>query len=414
MFRKHWIPPLPLLFGQLSFVFSWLLLFDIGRRGAGETSFEAFAWVHAIVLGWVTTTALAVLIHVVPNFVDVEWRGEGVARASVPGFMAGVVILLAGFLVENVTLLQIGGILTLAALAAYVTCALTTLAQAFRGERVERAVARAFSLTLLFLIVTATLGAAFTFALGGVLSPRMLLHGPAAHAVLGIGGWLTLLVMGVSARTMRPMSGTRSRFAALHIGGSSALMAGIIVATVGILVASPAAAFTGFIIAGIGGLLYAIDIFDIVVRATNPHVAPRLLMFFGACCSVAAAVSAAFAVLGADVGACAVYLALIGWIGSAVVAHLHHLGIRLLITYVSGDDDETRPWEVLTPSLTWLTVALYVAAVLFGAFGWGLDSGAFVEMAGAAGVLSWIVMMGNVTRALRRLQSRDARSYSLL
>jgi len=414
MFRKHWIPPVPLAFAQLAFALSWWLLFDIARRGAEQTSFEAFAWVHTIVLAWVTTIALSVLLHVLPNFVDVLWRGENIARASVYGFMAGAVLLTGGFLAENTSVISLGATLTFVALAFYASCALATLAQAFRSERLERAVARAFSLTIVFLLVTAILGVVFAFALQGLVNAHVLVHGPAAHAVLGIGGWLTMLVAGVSARTMRPMSGTRSRFPVLHIVGSTALLAGIILAAIGIAISSATTALRGFIIGAIGATLYSWDIADILRRASNPHLAPRLLMFFGSVCSVCAAIFGAASVLGADLGAAAVYLALIGWIGSAVLAHLHHLGVRVMLTLVLGDDDETRPWEVLNARLTWATAAVYVLAVVLGTIGWATHNAAWIEPAAVCGLLSWLIMVINVTRASRMAQSRAAQSYSLV
>jgi len=412
--NRHWIPPAPLLFGLLAFVFSWLLLFDVARHGMEPGSFEAFAWIHTVALGWVTTVALAVLIHALLNFVDVTWRGDAVARGSVYIFIAGVVVLVIGFLTANVAALQTGASVACVALLAYICCALATLAQAFKGERLERAVARAFTVTLLFLVAAAILGTVFTFALGGMLNARILATGPPAHAVLGIGGWLTLLVVGVSARTLRPMTGTRSRFPALHIGGSTALLLGILLATVAIAVWWPVAAFTGFVLAALGAVLYFCDVADIVRRSTTPHLAPRMLMLFAAGCCVASAVLAAGAMLGANTGAAAVYLALIGWIGAAVVAHLHHIGVRVMLTFVLSDADETRPWEVLTAQLTWSTAAFYVAAALLGTLGLCFQVATLVETASACGTLASIIMIANVMRAYRTARSRAARWYSLV
>ncbi|MBV9272094.1 MAG: hypothetical protein JO165_13455, partial [Candidatus Eremiobacteraeota bacterium] len=213
---------------------------------------------------------------------------------------------------------------------------------------------------------------------------------------------------------LRPMTGTRSRFAALHIGGSSAILAGIVIAEIGVLGGWPALAFSGFIVGAIGALAYLIDLADVFRRATTPHVQPQLLMVFGALCSFVAMLVAASAMLGKDVGAAAVYVALIGWVGSAVIAHLHHLGVRLLLTIVRGDDDETRPWEVLTPHLTWLTVALYIAAVVLGALALNLHHFAYLEIAAICGILAWIVMVVNVTRAYRVAQSQGVQSHSLV
>ena len=89
-------------------------------------------------------------------------------------------------------------------------------------------------------------------------------------------------------------------------------------------------------------------------------------------CALLAAVTASLLALGAASGqawaSAAIYVALLGWIGSAVVAHVHHIGIRVLLTNVRGEDDETCPGAILFPPLTWATVAVYEAAVILGAW----------------------------------------------
>jgi hypothetical protein len=56
---------------------------------------------------------------------------------------------------------------------------------------------------------------------------------------------------------------------------------------------------------------------------------------------------------GAPWGADAVYVLLIGWIGPMVNGPLCHIGIRLIAAMVRGDEDQTRPGELLVSPLSW-------------------------------------------------------------
>ena len=93
--RKHWIPPAALVYAHLAHGFSWVLLLWAAWSQSVH-GYTGFAWIHTIALGWVTMSAFAILIHAMPNFVDVEWQGEKVARWSLVAYGAGVALLLCG------------------------------------------------------------------------------------------------------------------------------------------------------------------------------------------------------------------------------------------------------------------------------------------------------------------------------
>jgi hypothetical protein len=64
---RFWIPPLPLAAGLVFQLGAWaLVIADAVAPGAGLE----LAWVHAVAVGWLSATALAVLLHVVPAFTD--------------------------------------------------------------------------------------------------------------------------------------------------------------------------------------------------------------------------------------------------------------------------------------------------------------------------------------------------------
>lgn len=403
---RGWIPPLPFALGILSFGLSWIALFEVARSGSFGPSFLTFGWLHIVALGWLSLIALSVLLHAVPEFLDVPWKSRPVARASTLFFAAGVALLLAGFFFTNSNALQIGAAIALLALIVYMAAVVEPLRAAMKStDRVTRAVARAFSGTFAFFILTALFGTAFAYAMNGHMPASWLQNLPHAHAILGIGGWLTLLVVGVSARTMAPIAGARARRPLVHIIGSSTLMLGVIVAAIGVGIANVPTAIVGCALLVIGTLSYASDIIDVISRATVHHRPPQVLMIFAASFAVIAAILATCAAAGKPTANAAVYAALIGWIGSAILAHIHHIGVRLLLTTVRGEEDETRPEKVLTTQITWTTLALYELAAILGTLGLiingavGTSAITCVEIASIAGFLAFATTLTNLAKA---------------
>jgi len=399
---RGWIPPLLMALGIAAFGASWVALAAVARDGTFGASGPALAWVHLVALGWITTIALAVLLHAVPGFLDVDWSGPSaiVARACSAVFPFAALGLVAGFLFASPATLAIAGSVVLAAIAAYVAAVFAPLHAAMGGDGVRRAVARAFAATLCLLVLTAILGVTFAYALDGIAPPTMLAGAPQAHALLGIGGWLTLLVAGVSARTMGPIAGARPRFRALHVGASSALLAGTLVAAAGAWMANAPALFTGCALLTAGALAYAADVADVLRRATVPHRAPQAFMAFAALWAVVATLLLFAGAADASHASAAVYAALIGWIGGAVLAHVHHIGVRVLLTSVRGEEDETRPWRVLAPPLTWITFGAYQAAAVLGTAGAYLGDGRAIAFAAGAGLLAFAALALNGARAV--------------
>lgn len=247
------------------------------------------------------------------------------------------------------------------------------------------------------------LGAAFTLALDGRAPTSLLLRGPAAHAVLAIAGWITVLTVGVSARTMRPICGLKSRYPKLHIFSGSALWAGTLIAALGLWFGAQWFAVAGFAFLLAGIAIYAFDMLDIIAHATVAHRPPQMLMAVAVVFAVLAAIAAIFSMYGIPLAPAAVVAALLGWAGSAVLAHLHHLGVRVIITFVRGDDDPTRPWMVLQPALTWTSAIAYVLAAVCATAGAALDAGTLVQAAAVLGAVSWVSLAVNIAGAPGRL-----------
>lgn len=421
---RHWIPPVPLAAGIAFQAVGWVLAL---AYAFAPSSSLALAWVHAVALGWLTLTALSVLLHVVPAFTDLPWHGERVARAAVAGVLAGAIALVVAFVlaatfersgrsalsaaiaVSAIVMLRAAAVVLVVAILAYVGAALVTLAQPAQ-DGTSAAIARSLSVTLLMLALTVVLGGVLALALAGA-GGRVLALAP-SHALLGIGAWLTVLIAGVSAQTFRPMLGARSRWARAHIVSGGALALGPVLGAIGAPL-SLALLRSGVTVAALGALVYAADALDIVRRATTPHPPVRAFVVASITwllVAVACVLAAAYGVPGAWgslVAATAVVAALAGWAGQMVNAHLHHLGVRVLITLVRGDDDETRPWEILDARLTWMTFVLAQLAVLGVTAGLAFSQSLAIEVGASAGLLAIAAMIANVLRVRQALSKNE-------
>lgn len=399
---RPWITPSGLLAGHLAHAVAWLMLATLTSRDWTGPSLRGIAWIHLVALGWVTLTALTVLLYVIPQFTEIAWRFERAARVGLVAFAVGAFALVAAFWSGRAGALAWSATVLAAGLTAYLATALATLAAATRGPRTEAAIARALAIVALFLAAAAALGLVMAWALAGRAPASWLVNLPAAHAHLAGLGWLTTLVMGVSVRTAVPILGVQPATRWRHITSATLvtlatlLLAGALWSSVTWLLRLGVACAAG------GIVLYAVDVSISIARARVTHRPPQVLL--GACLFwLLVAVGLGIGVAaGARWEAAYVFVALVGWVGQAVIAHLHHIGVRLIATVRRGEDDETPPSELLVPALSWATVAAFqssVAIVTLGLLGLGLP---WVRLGAWCGLLAWTTMTINFALALYR------------
>jgi hypothetical protein len=400
--RRHWIPPGGLLTGFAAHGLSWIVLFFIAVRRLLTIDFPALAWVHLVALGWLTMIALSVLIHVIPTFTDVPWKGELLARRALAVYAPGVAALVAAFWWRAFPVLPWAATLVGVGLGCYLLAALRTLAAGYARPRVEAAIARALSATLTSLFVTAALGIALAWMLAGRLSPAPSVSGPPIHATFGTIGWLTVLVMGVSTRTVRPITGARSRNAFAHAAAGSAEIVGLIVTAAGLALGWLSIAWAGAITVAAGALLYVGDLVDVLRRASERHRPPQAFLWAGSVWFLTGLALALYALAGGGSGVAAVYVLLAGWIGQMVNGHLYHIGVRLIATMARGDDDETSPGELLKEPLSWISFSFFQTAIMLGGLGLFLENSPLLEAAACTGFAGWLAMLVNIMGARMR------------
>lgn len=405
--RRHWIPPAGLVFGQVCHGASWLLALWIAKAFVpAPTVLPVIAWIHLVALGWITVTALSVLLHAIPAFLDVTWKHESPARISL-GIAAAAI---AAFVVTLcVSPPSLGVVASIAAIAlfTYIATAWETLGAALRSDdRIDRAVARAFAITLAMLGLAILLGVTLAWALSGTLFLPFLVRLPGAHANLALFGWLTLLIYGVSARTLRPITGVRSRWPVMHIVVGTATLLGALVLPAGIVLGLGGVTWTGAALLALGAACYVVDTSDVLRRSTNPHGPPRAFVGAALTWLVVAIVLGAGVLFGQPWQAAYVFVLLMGWVAHMVDAHIFHIGVRLLSTIYRGDDDETRPIELLDPRLAWSSFALFQVAVAAITAGLLLPSKTACMAGAAAGFLAWIVTMSAMAAARRAARAQ--------
>jgi hypothetical protein len=397
---QPWIPPGGLIAGQLAHGLSWALLLVLALRGEIGFSLPGLAWVHLVALAWVTVVALSILIHVIPAFCDVAWRWPRLARLSVGGVALGAYGLVAGFLFSSTATLAYSSSLLAVGLAVYLVNAVATLARARTSPRTERAIARALAIVLTMLAAATGIGLAMAWALSTGATGHIAVSWPVIHAHLGAIGWLTVLIMGVSMRTLGPIAGSKPQHALGHIVSGTAVSVGVIALVIAFGLESVWLEWTAAILCFVGFAVYLSDVFDSLARASVPHRPPQAFIGAAALWLAVAAVLGALTLAGKPYASVYVFVGLAGWIGQMVNAHTYHIGVRLLITIARDDeDDETRPDAVLTLPLTWLSFGLMQFAIALGAVGLVLAAPLLVALAAVAGLAGWIVVAANIAAA---------------
>ncbi|MDQ2817513.1 MAG: hypothetical protein M3T49_04790 [Candidatus Eremiobacteraeota bacterium] len=379
------------------------MLYVLATDGAltGQ-SMRSLAWVHLVALGWLTMVALSVLLFVIPQFTEARWRGEALARAGLGAYAVGTFALVCGFWSFNFAVLALGAGTIAVGLAAYLAAAAMTLLAVTRQPGSEVAIARALLAVLALLGVAALIGVAMAGSLGRFGGASALGALPTVHATIAGIGWLTLLIMGVSARTLGPIAGAKSADRRRHIISGVLLSAAVVVLAAGMWAHFLVATRAGETLACAGAALYAADLLTVVMRAPEPHRPPQAFLAAAALWLIIAALLGVGASAGKPWSSAFIFVGLVGWMGQMVNGHFHHIGVRLMATVARGDDDETSPGALLSSPASWLCWGLFQGAVALGAVGLLLDAPLAVRVAASLGACGWLTMVANACIAWRR------------
>jgi hypothetical protein len=193
--------PLPfLLTGACAAALFGLLLPWVAPEAVQAPDFpHVLALVHLATLGWLTMTIMGASYQLTPVMLVAPLRATRFLSWQYPVYTGGVLLLLGGFWWMRPWLLAIGGIVIVLAVVHYVVVLSITLAHATTRPLALRFLAT--SLLYLCLVVGMGLTAALDLQFGflGASTDRLLL----IHLTLGVLGWLSSLLMGVSYTLVR-------------------------------------------------------------------------------------------------------------------------------------------------------------------------------------------------------------------
>ena len=232
------------------------------------------AGVHLITIGWLSLLMLGALYQFVPVITNTTLYSQRLPLYSLLAIVPGLAAMLAGFVALGGTpflstsWLPIGGSLVLTGFA----LAAINLAVTLWRARPLPLPADFVAFSLVFLLLTGLIGVGFALAFALPRPPAFLLalagRGLSLHIAVGLGGWFTLTVMGVSYRLLSmfmlaPDEPRRSTHAALAltVGGLSLLVASALVGLWSGIALGWVEAL-GATLAGIGVVFYLADIVE--------------------------------------------------------------------------------------------------------------------------------------------------------
>ncbi len=188
--------PLPfLLTGACAAALFGLLLPWIAPEAIQSPGFpHVLALVHIATLGWLTMTIMGASLQLTPVIVVSPLRATRLIGLQYPGYLSGVILLLSGFWWMNPWLMAVGGSVIVLAVVNYVVVLGATLAHSTARPLTVRFLIA--SLIYLCIVVSLGLTAALDFQFGflGTAFDQLLL----THLTLGILGWLSSILIGVS------------------------------------------------------------------------------------------------------------------------------------------------------------------------------------------------------------------------
>ena len=193
--------PLPfLLTGVCAAALFGLLLPWIAPEAVQAPDFpRVLALVHLATLGWLTMTIMGATFQLTPVMIVAPLQATRFLSWQYPVYTGGVVLLLSGFWWMRPWLLASGGAVIVLAVLHYVILLSITLSYATSRPLTLRFLVA--SLLYLCLVVSLGLTAALNLQFGflGAGTDRLLM----IHITLGVIGWLTSLLMGVSYTLVR-------------------------------------------------------------------------------------------------------------------------------------------------------------------------------------------------------------------
>ncbi|HEX8037090.1 MAG TPA: hypothetical protein VF510_24755 [Ktedonobacterales bacterium] len=160
---------------------------------------HVLALVHVATLGWLTMLVLGASLQLTPVMTVGPLRGARFVRWQFPVYVAGVGLLVSGFWFFSVPLIIFGGTLVVVAVFHHVVILERTILLAQTRTLSMWFMGAAFLHLLVVVGLGLTMALNFQLDFLGIAWQRVLLM----HLTLGIAGWLTNMLVGVSYTLVR-------------------------------------------------------------------------------------------------------------------------------------------------------------------------------------------------------------------
>lgn len=179
----------------------FVLLFAGDDALAGPSTQPLLAATHGVILGWLTLSIMGATFQLVPSVLGGRPPAAALAQLAFALHAAGTALFVVAFAAWRTPLIAAGALLTLAGILLYLVAAARPLitARPLTPELLSLRLAH------VALLLTASAGITYALALHAgwfAVTPDLI----AAHAHLGLAGWLALAITGVTYRLL-PMFG---------------------------------------------------------------------------------------------------------------------------------------------------------------------------------------------------------------
>jgi len=395
-----------------------LMLAGYGFPAAPVRAPQTLVLVHLIAIGWLSLLLCGALFQFVPVLVARNLHSDTLPLPALVLLVAGLGLLLCGFLQLAGTIAPTPSLLPYAAtaLAAGFAIVLYNLGRTLWAARPLPLPARFVAVGLAGLAATVTLGAIFSFAFAALLPSEALAaiaaSGLPLHIIAGLGGWLTFVAMGVGYRLLAmfmlapELDGLRPR-TALWLGAGAlavAIVGGLALALLDISVFP--ALLASAVLGTVSLALYGADIVYLyrarkrrIIELNSQMAALALLSL--ATAAVLDAVLLALGLFFDQIGTL-VFLLAFGWLGGLGLAKLYKIVAFLtwLECYgpVLGKQPTPRVQDLVVEARARKWFLLYYAAVWSGSVALAIAQPLLFRLAAGAMLVATIAIAAQLVR----------------
>ena len=357
---------------------------------------HVFALVHVAVLGWITMTIMGALYQLLPVALAAQPSSERLARWNFWLYAVAVAGFAPSFYADWTPGVAIFGTLAVAGVAHFASA----LLRSYRSVRDWHPMAWYVLAGLLWLF--ATIGFGFVYALDWFfgwfdVSDAML----AAHVHLGLAGWLSLTLMGVSYKLIAMFTiahGHDHRLAMANLGLWNAGLAGLVLS---LIIAPASAAVVVFAaLLALSAVLFVLDMVRLLRRRRRRTLSVEQWHLFVGFGSLLAAVALGLTIVTGHAPSRSWvvaygWMALAGWLGFSIVGNSYKIVpfLSWLHTYsgVAGSRPVPRVGDLLDGGMARVSFAFLLAGLLGVCLGLLVGDARIVAFAGLSYLTGAIV-----------------------